>query len=413
MHTNKIKDLNLRLNLEKASHERRSYYFSHIFSDFRYGKEIRSYQLCQWILTKYEHQLNAMQQIYNKISINGIKNGSMTAITGCIQQSIIYFYLTFKVLKQLMTIGDFSMYLNAISKFNNMFQSIIYAFIDLNQYTTYYIGFEKFLSEQPQENNTLTQFVSIDTNNMCIEFKNVWYKYEGQNFYSLKNVNLKVMNNEKIAIIGENGSGKSTFIKLLTRIYTPTKGEILVNGININNINLDIYSKLFSTVFQDFKLFSMSLKDNITLTKTPCNEASLKEICSKIGLAPKIDALSNGIDTFIYKDFDTQGFEPSGGEAQKIAICRALYQDAPIVILDEPTAALDPRAEYELYNQFTDILKNKTVFYVSHRLSVTKFSHKILVFNEGEIKESGSHNELINDSKIYKELFEIQSQYYI
>ncbi len=203
---------------------------------------------------------------------------------------------------------------------------------------------------------------------------------------------------------GENGAGKTTFVKLLTRLYDPTEGDIFLNGININ-------MSIFSTVFQDYKLFSFSLKDNVALA-LPMDEAKVQKVLRYVGFEEKLQKLPKGIETAIYKNFDESGFEPSGGEGQKIALARALYKGAPVVILDEPTAALDPRAEYEIYQQFNDMVKGKTAVYISHRLSSTKFCDVIAVFDGGRIVEYGSHEELMKRGGIYSELFNMQAQFY-
>ena len=226
----------------------------------------------------------------------------------------------------------------------------------------------------------------------------------------LKGLNLNVPCNSVFGFVGKNGAGKTTFVKLLTRLYEPTSGEILLDGTNIRDIDYEAYMELFSTVFQDYKLFSFSLKENVALA-LPLDEEKVKRILEYVGLRDKLAKLPQGINTAVYKHFDENGFEPSGGEGQKIALARALYKDAAIVILDEPTAALDPRAEYEIYQQFNDMVKGKTAVYISHRLSSTKFCDVIAVFAGGKIVEYGSHAELMDKGGVYSELFQMQAQF--
>lgn len=246
---------------------------------------------------------------------------------------------------------------------------------------------------------------------MGIEFHNVSYKYYGQNEYALKNISIKFGSNQKIAIVGENGSGKTTFIKLLLRIYDPTDGYITLNGLDIAEIEYEQYRELFSAVFQDYKLFSMSIRENIELSH-PNKPFNYDEFFSKCGLADKIEVLTKGIDTYIYKDFEKDGFEPSGGEGQKIAFLRALYRKTPFVILDEATAALDPKAEANIYEQFNIFFDNKAIIYISHRMSVTRFCDIIYIFKNGKIIENGTHDSLIEVNGEYAQLYNAQAQYY-
>ena len=183
-------------------------------------------------------------------------------------------------------------------------------------------------------------------------------------------------------------------IKLACRLYDPTEGEILLNGVNIREYALDGYMKLFSTVFQDYKLFSFSIEENI-LFGQECEEGTVVKLLEESGFGEKLGSLGNGIKTGIHKDFDMEVFEPSGGEGQKIALARALYQDRPVIILDEPTAALDPKAEYELYHSFDKLIKDKMTLYISHRMASSRFCDYVLVFSKGNVMEMGTHEELI------------------
>ena len=227
----------------------------------------------------------------------------------------------------------------------------------------------------------------------------------------MQDINIRINPKEKLLLVGENGAGKSTFIKLLLRLYDPTDGEILLDGVNIKTIDYDNYIKLFSAVFQDFHLYSFSIKENVAMSNRASDE-KIDCILRKVGLGDKIDGLKNGINTSLHKNLDEQGFEPSGGEAQRIAIARALCKDAPIVVMDEPTAALDPRAEFEIYEQFNDMTTCKTAIYISHRLSSAKFCDKIAVFENSHITEYGNHESLINNNGKYSELFNMQAEFY-
>lgn len=215
----------------------------------------------------------------------------------------------------------------------------------------------------------------------------------------------------KLAVVGENGAGKTTFVKLLTRLYDPTEGEIRMDGIPIQEYDYDSYMSAFSAVYQDYRLFFFSLEENVTLAR-PADEGKVEDVLRRAGFGEKLDSLPSGIHTAVYKNFDETGFEPFGGEGQRIALARALYKDAPIVVLDEPAVSLDPRAEFELYRYFNELTEGKTAVYISHRLSSTRFCDEIAVLAGGRIVERGTHDELMGKKGAYAELFEMQAQFY-
>lgn len=245
-----------------------------------------------------------------------------------------------------------------------------------------------------------------------IEFEHVYFKYPGGKDYALKDLSLKIKIGEKMAVVGMNGSGKTTMIKLLCKLYEPTQGRILLNGVDIKKFDADEYRTLFSVVFQNFKLFSMELGENVAGSEQYDNE-KVKECLEKAGFTIDEEKMNKGLNTCLYKNYDNDGVEISGGEAQKIAIARALYKDAPFILLDEPTASLDPLAENEIYAKFDSIVGTKTAIYISHRLSSCKFCNDIVVFHHGSIIQRGSHEELLEDVHgKYYEMWNAQAQYY-
>ena len=246
-----------------------------------------------------------------------------------------------------------------------------------------------------------------------IELRNIYFKYPESSSDVLKGVSVTINRGDKIAVVGRNGSGKSTFIKVLTGMYQPAKGEILVNGNNINGLSINGYRSQFAAVFQDFTMFSFDIGENIAVNQE-YNTTKIKNILEQLNMWNKIESMPKKLNTFIYQDYADEGIEISGGEAQKLSIARALYKDSPCLILDEPTAALDAQAEYEIYKDFRKIVKEKTAVFVSHRLSSCRFCDKILVFDEGKIVESGSHEELIKaENSLYAKLWNAQAQYYV
>ena len=245
-----------------------------------------------------------------------------------------------------------------------------------------------------------------------IEFKDVSFKYGGSDAFAVKNLNLKLKVGERLAVVGMNGSGKTTFIKLLCRLYDPTEGEILMNDFNIRKYDYRQYLDIFSVVFQDYHLLAMPLGNNVASSDTWDTEKA-ERLLQEVGFGERYEEMPKKLDTPLYKDFDEEGVNVSGGEAQKIALARALYRDAPFIILDEPTAALDPIAEAEIYSKFNEIVGDKTAIYISHRLSSCRFCDKIAVFDKGEIVQLGTHEELLADEKgKYYELWHAQAQYY-
>ena len=245
-----------------------------------------------------------------------------------------------------------------------------------------------------------------------VEFKDVSFRYPGSDIWALRHVNMKFKVGKRLAIVGENGSGKTTFIKLLCRLYDPQEGQILLNGIDIRKYRYDDYMGIFSVVFQDFQLICQPLGNNVA-GSMEYDRDRVKKALIDAGFADRLAAMEKGLDTMLYKNLSEDGVEVSGGEAQKIAIARALYKDAPFIILDEPTAALDPIAEAEIYSKFDEIAGDKTAIYISHRLSSCKFCDEIAVFHEGAVVQQGSHAELLADrGGKYYALWNAQAQYY-
>ena len=245
-----------------------------------------------------------------------------------------------------------------------------------------------------------------------VEFRDVSFRYPGSDIWALRHVNMRFKVGKRLAIVGENGSGKTTFIKLLCRLYDPQEGQILLNGIDIRKYRYDDYMGIFSVVFQDFQLICQPLGNNVAGSMEYDRDRAKKALIDA-GFADRLAAMEKGLDTMLYKNLSEDGVEVSGGEAQKIAIARALYKDAPFIILDEPTAALDPIAEAEIYSKFDEIAGDKTAIYISHRLSSCKFCDEIAVFHEGAVVQQGSHAELLADrGGKYYALWNAQAQYY-
>lgn len=345
------------------------------------------------------------------------KTGRLRVLTTFLMNITLYLFIGAKAYMGAFGIGNFVLYISTIERFigaiSDLFQtvSILYSNIP-------YLRDEFSYLDMP--NNMYQGTLKVEKRAFCdegdndyeIEFRDVSFRYPNTEAYALRHVNLKFKIGEKMAVVGENGSGKTTFIKLLCRLYDPTEGVILLNGIDIKKYDYDEYMSIFSVVFQDFKLFSFSLGQNVAAS-TNYDESRVIECLTKSGFSDRLAKMPKGLKTCLYKDFDEEGVEISGGEAQKIALARALYKNAPFIILDEPTAALDPISEYEIYSNFNRIVGNKTAIYISHRLSSCRFCNDIAVFSNGSLIQRGSHDTLIQDEKgKYHELWNAQAQYY-
>jgi len=404
------KQADMRLSLVLT--ERQTMYYGQVLEDFSYGKEIRQNSMGIWLMEREKEHWEKGYKTYKKSNALGIKSGVCNSLTSLIQQVVSYTYLVTRFLGGVITIGDFSMYVAGVAAFSTAMRSVMQNIVEVAEYRKYYDAIEEYLDIPAKMRNN--KHLPLPQGGHNIEFVNVSFKYPGQCGYALKNININLPFGCKFSVVGENGAGKTTFIKLISRIYDPTEGKILLDGVDIRDIDYDAYMSLFSTVFQDYKLFALTLKDNIALSASDyTSDEKVEKVMRKAGLGEKLDSLPNGIYTLLYRNFGGEGFEPSGGEGQKIAIARALFKNAPIVILDEPTAALDPRAEYDIYRNFNELVSGKTAVYISHRMSSTRFCDEIVVFDKGEIVERGTHDELIFFNGRYAEMFDLQAKYYI
>ena len=382
--------------------------------DVSRAADIRLYRQDK-ITTKYMSQADSFTETCSLAKKFRGKFGLLSFVTSGVQNignGMIYLFVCLKAWAGAFPIGSATQYIGAVT---GVFMGVNSLLGTLEEIRTNGKFLEDTFEFMDYPNNmyqgSLTTEKRRDTH-YEVEFKNVSFKYPGSENYALKNVNLKFTVGEKLAVVGMNGSGKTTFIKLLCRLYDPTEGTILLNGIDIKKYRYDEYMNIFAIVFQDFKLFAMPLGENVA-TSTDYDKDEVTKCLEKAGFSDRLKNLPKGLDTYLYKTLDKDGVDVSGGEAQKIAIARALYKNAPFVILDEPTAALDPLAEAEIYSKFNDIVGDKTAVYISHRLSSCKFCDEIAVFHEGSVIQKGTHEQLLADSKgKYYELWNAQAQYY-
>lgn len=386
------------------------YYFLNMFTDYNTGKEIRLYKEQNLIEhTATDILLTDGEKLLKKVSLNSAKSSSFVAILGAIVGFGIYLFIGVKGLYGLFGIGSLVLYCGSFMQIINGIMKMAATFgktEEMVPLVNYYFDIMNTKDEMEYGDKVL------DTTEFELEFKNVSFRYPDAENYSLRNINIKIKNGEHLAVVGRNGSGKTTFIKLMCRLYDVTDGEILINGINIKDYTKESIIQLYSVVFQDFRIFSLPLNDNVCAGKEH-DKDKLYNCLEQANIKERTESLPNKDNTILYKDMDKAGVEISGGEAQKLALARALYKDSPVVILDEPTASLDPIAENEIYSRFNSFTQNKTAIYISHRLSSCVFCNRIAVFDKAELVETGTHNELLNNSGKYSELWNAQAQYYL
>lgn len=387
-------------------------FYGDMVSDYNVGKGVRLYNEIPIISDELKKFDKNSRKMFNQMGNMKAKYSAFDALISSLSSGMVYSFVALKAIAGAITIGSIVKYVGSINQFMTGSKEVLSSFNEIVNNNKYVELYYDFLNIKGEKHNGTLPVEKRDDDEYQIEFKNVSFKYPGSEIYVLKNVSMKLNIGERLAIVGMNGSGKTTFIKLLCRLYDPNEGEILLNGINIKKYNYEEYMSLFSIVFQDFKLFSFSLGQNVAAT-TDYDEKSVVNVVEEVGLKERLNTMPKGAHTSLYKDFDEEGIEISGGEAQKIALARALYRNAPIMILDEPTAALDPISEFEIYSKFNEIVGTKTAFYISHRLSSCRFCDEIAVFHEGRIIQKGNHENLIKDEEgKYYELWNSQARYY-
>ncbi|MDE5545907.1 MAG: ABC transporter ATP-binding protein/permease [Anaeroplasmataceae bacterium] len=398
---------------DRAHSSRQKNYFYNTCSDFSYGKDIRVFGLKNFLMEKYKDKSLSYIKIFAAIGNKRFLYSLFGLLMLLIEDGLSYYFIIKAYFDKAITIADVSLYITTIVAFTTVlrnFASEITTCITNVKLTESYFD---FLDNQKIYKTTGTVTDICLSEAPTIEFKNVWFKYPDTEKWILKEFNFTISSGEKLAIVGENGAGKTTIIKLICGLFKPTKGEILVNGIPTNQYDKESYYKMFSTVFQDFDIFACSIMENVISTDQS-EEAYLrgKDCLKRVGLGEYIEDLPLAYDTPMLKVLDENGIDMSGGQRQKLAIARALYKNGNVVILDEPTSALDALAEAEIYKSFDDLVTNKTAIYISHRLSSTKFCDKIAFFDSEGLKEYGTHEELLQAKKGYYHMFTVQGKYY-
>ena len=390
------------------------YYIGLGFQD-KPQKDIRLYNmgpmLTQRVIEYNKDLMDEFQVFYNRLGkIEGLYN-----VINVLQASIAYGYVGLRVISDKfgpnISIGSFTMYVNAAINFSQTTTKLGENITLTFQMLQYLDPFMEFISLP--ETKEYSGNLKMEDEIKSISFKNVSFKYPGSDKYVLEDISFDIKGGEKISIVGLNGAGKTTLIKLLCRLYEPDSGEIFVNGHNIYDYEYESYMGKIAVIFQDYKLFAFTVGENISCNEGYKEDKKIMDLIEEVGLKEKIDSLPNGLDSLMGKAYDDKGIELSGGESQKIAIARALYKDAPLIILDEPTSALDPLAEAEIYEHFNTLVKGKTAIYISHRMSSSVFCDRILLIEDGKVVDYDSHANLMEkkDSLYYK-LFTTQAKNY-
>lgn len=393
-------------------HWRKLEYMETVTTDFSYAKDIRLFGMKKFLSDKqrdvYDEELrhwirSRQYWIYNNFFAHGIS---------LVRELIITVWLVCGVLYDGLTIGNFTLYLAGAGAFSQAINEILMALSALRERSAHTDDYRSFMDIP--ENGDKDTIPIPKSDKYVFTFENVSFRYKGQDKYALKNVNITLGADEKLAVVGLNGAGKSTFIKLLLRLYDVTEGRILMNGTDIRKFDRGEYYKLFSPAFQDVTVFACPMAENVSM-KAPADtdKAEAERNIRDAGLGEKLDKLEKGIDTELLKVLYDDGVDLSGGEKQKLALARALYKKSDVIVLDEPTAALDALAEYRLYKSFDALVGNRTAVYISHRLSSTRFCDRVAMFNDGELTEIGTHEELMEKNGDYAEMFRVQAQYYV
>lgn len=383
-------------------------YYYNLCRDFSAAKDIRLYGFTDYFMLAVAKIIYELEAVNQKFARQNIKVGGTRALLNLLRELVAYVYLTYLVCSSRLSVSDFIFYFGIITGFSNWIMNAVYQYSNLERCCNDCAAFREF-AENTDENDNKPDidFKGIES----IEFQNVSFKYQSAEKSTINNMSFKVNKGENIAIVGENGAGKTTAVKLLCGLYYPTSGEILINGKSNRDFSGNSYFNLFSAVFQDYYFMPMTIAENICATSNYDKE-KLFDAFEKAGISNKISRLPNKEKSYMIKDVYKNAVDFSGGEKQKLLLAKAIYKNAPVLILDEPTAALDPIAENELYLKYNEITSNKISFFISHRLSSTRFCDRILFIKDGRIAESGTHEELMALKGSYYRMYQIQSYYY-
>lgn len=405
----KINERNVMINRINEKSNAEGMYMGTVLANESNAKDFRLYGLQDYWLGKSKN--GKIGRSFTEYGIFVGRNRAKFSFVVQLLAGYIYIYVSVMAMSGSISTGDVLMYAGAIITMMTGVQEAISEYNAIAYNNEYLKLYEEFIKRPNMHYDGTLPIEKRDDKRYELSFYNVSFKYPGSDKYILKDINMTFNIGEKLALVGLNGAGKTTLIKLLLRLYEPTEGEIRLNGIDIGKYDYDEYVQIFSVVFQDFGIFDFPLDENIAASED-VDSARVKKVIDQVGLTELVNSLPDKERTLLYHE-NGDGVALSGGEAQKLAIARALYKDAPFVILDEPTAALDPIAEAEIYENFDTIVGDKTAIYISHRMSSCKFCDRIVVINNGRIEEEGSHDSLMDKNGLYAKMYNTQANYYV
>lgn len=381
------------------------------FAEYRRGKDIRTFGLQNRLLGHFKAAGNRMTALQEETKARCRSLSVRSVFWARLFHLSVYLFVGLKAVCSAFDVGNLLKYVQSVSQFGDGVSGLVQTVREMAQNVQY---MEDYFSYQDMPNRTEGAALPVTEQireNYVFEFKHVTFTYPGADAPSLQDVSCRFGKGEKIAAVGRNGSGKSTFIKLLCRLYDPQEGEILLNGTDIRQYRYDEYLALFSAVFQDYRIFAFELGENVA-AESDYPEQKAVQALENAGFGERLSTLKDGLHTQLFKNFSDDGVELSGGESQKVAIARCLYKDAPFAVMDEPTAALDPVAEADIYQRMNRFIENKGAIYISHRLSSCRFCDRIFVFEGGRLREQGTHEGLLLADGLYRRLWNAQAQYY-
>lgn len=383
-------------------------YFYKVSKDTDAAKDVQLYGFSDYFVKALADTLYQIEKTVAKFTHQSVSFNAYRALLNLVREAVAYVYLIYLVTKGQLTISDFIFYFGIITGFSNWVINLVSSYINIEMDCKECQAYRDYIEDESDTDfGENIKINSIDS----IELKNVSFKYPSAESNTIKNISLKFYKGENIAIVGENGSGKTTLIKLICGLYKISDGEILINGINADSFSRNSYFDLFSAIFQDYYFLPMTIAQNISAQLNPDKEKLISAF-KKAGILDKINTLPDKENSMMDKGVYNNAVDFSGGEKQKLLLAKAVYKNAPVLILDEPTAALDPIAENELYLKYNELTKDKLSFFISHRLSSTRFCDRILFVSNGQIIEQGTHDELMALKGAYYKMYQIQSYYY-